>query len=103
MSTSELSSIDSLPLSRKRSLHNQSGDEPTKKFKPLLLLPSSEFSYSEIVDDLFSCPSDASMAHCISADCALGKGIALLFKKKFDGIADLKAQKQRAGGCAVLH
>ena len=38
--------------------------------------------YSEIYGDLFSCPKNFALAHCISADYALGKGIA----KKFNEI-----------------
>jgi len=34
------------------------------------------------------------LAHCISHDLALGKGIALLFKNKFGGINELKLQQK---------
>lgn len=43
------------------------------------------------------------MAHCISADLALGKGIAVVFKDKFGGIAELQEQHITVGGCGVLH
>jgi len=33
--------------------------------------------------DLFSVPDDYILVHCISADLAMGKGIALQFEKKF--------------------
>lgn len=46
----------------------------------------------EIKGDLFSCPNNSSLAHCISADVAMGKGIAVLFKKKFGGVQELKKQ-----------
>ncbi|KAL2104134.1 hypothetical protein ACEWY4_001002 [Coilia grayii] len=52
--------------------------------------------------DLFSSHADESLAHCISEDCRMGAGIAVLFKKKFGGVEDLKAQKKLTGECAVL-
>lgn len=44
--------------------------------------------------DLFSCPEDESLAHCISEDCCMGKGIAVMFKKKFNGVEELKQQSE---------
>ncbi|XP_046725624.1 ADP-ribose glycohydrolase OARD1 [Silurus meridionalis] len=52
--------------------------------------------------DLFSCPSTHSLAHCISKDCRMGKGIAVIFKEKFGGVNELLAQKKQPGECAVL-
>lgn len=40
--------------------------------------------YKEEYRDLFSVPDDYYLAHCISADFALGAGIAVQFNKKFD-------------------
>ena len=40
--------------------------------------------YKEEVRDLFSVSEDYYLAHCISADFALGKGIAVEFNKRFD-------------------
>lgn len=40
--------------------------------------------YKEEKRDLFSVPDDYYLAHCISADFALGKGIAVEFNKRFD-------------------
>lgn len=42
--------------------------------------------------DLFSCPKTDSLAHCVSKDLAMGKGIAKLFKDKFNGVPQLKLQ-----------
>lgn len=66
------------------------------------------FTLEEIQGDLFSagspplslpCPqrsgrpeSDVALAHCISADVRMGKGIAVAFKAKFGGVASLKRQ-----------
>lgn len=40
--------------------------------------------YKEEKRDLFSVPDDYYLAHCISADFALGKGIAVEFNKRFN-------------------
>lgn len=48
--------------------------------------------YHERIEDLFALPETYALAHCISADAALGKGIALQFRKRFD----LKSLRQQA-------
>lgn len=40
--------------------------------------------YKEEVRDLFSVPDDYYLAHCISADFGMGKGIVIEFNKRFD-------------------
>ena len=40
--------------------------------------------YSETVRDLFNVDQNYYLAHCISADFALGAGIAVQFNKRFD-------------------
>lgn len=40
--------------------------------------------YREIKGNLFDAPGDAYLVHCISADFALGAGIAVEFNKRFD-------------------
>ncbi|XP_009325673.1 PREDICTED: O-acetyl-ADP-ribose deacetylase 1 isoform X1 [Pygoscelis adeliae] len=52
--------------------------------------------------DLFSCPQTDSLAHCISEDCRMGAGIAVLFKKKFGGVQELLDQQKKTGEVAVL-
>uniref|UniRef100_A0A3B3I246 O-acyl-ADP-ribose deacylase 1 n=1 Tax=Oryzias latipes TaxID=8090 RepID=A0A3B3I246_ORYLA len=52
--------------------------------------------------DLFSCPAEEALAHCISEDCRMGAGIAVTFKKRFGGVPELKEQKKGSGQCAVL-
>lgn len=44
--------------------------------------------------DLFSVPDDYYLAHCISADFAMGKGIAVEFNRRFDMKNKLKAHCQ---------
>ncbi|KAM3871798.1 ADP-ribose glycohydrolase OARD1 [Diretmus argenteus] len=55
-----------------------------------------------VIGDLFSCPADEALVHCISEDCRMGAGIALMFKKNFSGVEELKEQKKMTGQCAVL-
>lgn len=40
--------------------------------------------YKEEIRDLFSVSEDYYLAHCISADFGMGKGIAIEFNKNFD-------------------
>ena len=40
--------------------------------------------YKEEVRDLFSVPEEYYLAHCISADFGMGKGIVVEFNKRFD-------------------
>lgn len=55
-----------------------------------------------VTGDLFGCPEYEALAHCISEDCRMGAGIAVLFKQKFKGVSELKEQKKVPGQCAVL-
>ena len=41
-------------------------------------------TYKEETRDLFSIPDDYYLAHCISADFGMGKGIVIEFNKRFD-------------------
>ena len=41
-------------------------------------------TYSEENKDLFTVPGDYYLAHCISADFGMGKGIVVEFNKRFD-------------------
>ena len=53
---------------------------------------SSKFHFSEVHGDLFSCPEKASLAHCVSADLHMSKGIAAVFKQRFGGVEELEEQ-----------
>ena len=44
---------------------------------------SEKFKIVEVKADLFSCPDYISLAHCISQDVRMGKGIAVIFKVSF--------------------
>jgi O-acetyl-ADP-ribose deacetylase (regulator of RNase III) len=63
---------------------------------------ASGFRLTEQTGDLFSCSESASLAHCVSECLAMGKGIAVHFKKRFGRVAELKAQKGVIGGGAIL-
>ncbi len=52
----------------------------------------SGFHFREIKGNLFSCEKDTSLAHCVSADVHMGKGIAATFKKMFGGVDELRSQ-----------
>lgn len=47
-----------------------------------------------VTGDLFSCPEDEALAHCISEDCRMGAGIAVRFRKEFDGVEELQEQSE---------
>ncbi|XP_028265566.1 ADP-ribose glycohydrolase OARD1 [Parambassis ranga] len=55
-----------------------------------------------VTGNLFSCPEDEALAHCISEDIRMGAGIAVMFKKRFGGVPELKEQKKQTGQYAVL-
>lgn len=38
------------------------------------------FSLKEVEGDLFGCPADNSLVHCVSRDLRMGKGIAVKFR-----------------------
>ena len=58
-------------------------------------------TYKEENRDLFSVTEDYYFVHCISADFALGKGIALQFKKSFDMKNKLK-ESGKSGKCILI-
>jgi len=62
----------------------------------------SGFIFEEIRGDLFSGSPSESLTHCVSKDLVMGKGIAVLFKKKFGQIDVLKGQKKGIGEVAKL-
>ncbi|CAG8573371.1 12845_t:CDS:1 [Ambispora leptoticha] len=64
---------------------------------------SNTFKFTEIQGDLFTdSPPGDSLAHCISEDLRMGKGIADIFKKKFQGLQELKEQNKKVGQIAYL-
>ncbi len=70
------------------------GSSKPSMSKPLVQVcpVALKLTYNEVKGDLFECPEEFSLAHCVSADLAMGKGIAVAFKEKFKGVQDLKRQ-----------
>lgn len=62
----------------------------------------SALKFSMVRGDLFSCSATSSLAHCVSADMCMGKGIAVEFKKRYGRVEELKKQGTKAGGVAIL-
>ena len=56
----------------------------------------------EVEKDLFSLPSDVSLAHCVSADMVMGRGIARQFVERFGRRDELLSQNRKVGQAAVL-
>ena len=56
---------------------------------------NDNFKITENIGNLFSVNENVSLAHCVSADMAMGKGIAKLFKEKFNQVENLKKQSMR--------
>lgn len=48
--------------------------------------------FREINGDLFTTDDDVSLAHCVSQDLSMSKGIATLFRDRFGQINALKKQ-----------
>eukprot|EP00697_Spironema_sp_BW2_P007567 gnl/Spiro4/21887_TR10736_c0_g2_i1.p1 gnl/Spiro4/21887_TR10736_c0_g2~~gnl/Spiro4/21887_TR10736_c0_g2_i1.p1 ORF type:complete len:281 (+),score=55.08 gnl/Spiro4/21887_TR10736_c0_g2_i1:57-845(+) len=64
--------------------------------------PPPKFVLEELSGDLFESDSTAALAHCVSEDLVMGKGIAAEFKRRFGGIDELKRQNPRTGGICSL-
>ncbi|KAJ8935728.1 hypothetical protein NQ318_010578 [Aromia moschata] len=47
--------------------------------------------------DLFQAPADFCLAHCVSADLRMSRGIALTFKKAFGQLEELRRQRPEVG------
>ena len=71
----------------------------------------NRMTYKEEIRDLFTVPEDYYLAHCISADFGMGKGIVVGFNKRFDMKNKLKSKypnyldyyiKCRIGGDCIL-
>jgi O-acetyl-ADP-ribose deacetylase (regulator of RNase III) len=48
----------------------------------------------EITGDLFKVADDVSLAHCVSEDLEMGKGIAREFRKLFGKVDELRDQSK---------
>lgn len=57
----------------------------------------------EVEQDLFSAPEEYALAHCVAEDLRMSKGIAMVFRKKFGGIEELRRQKPEVGKALSLN
>ena len=54
------------------------------------------------IGDIFTMSSSYSLAHSISKDCKLSRGIARMFKSNFGRVDEIRDQKTDTGGVAIL-
>ena len=87
--------VDEAGPSPKRSKLSKEENEDTKAHKKVNLV-------EERTGDLFSAAPTMSLAHCISRDCAMRKGIAKQFRDKFGRVDEIVQQKAQVGGVAPL-
>ncbi|XP_073682678.1 uncharacterized protein [Garra rufa] len=81
--------------------HTHTGEDPKEDFQP----SQSNLQALQVVHktgDLFTAPKGEPVAHCISADCAFGAGIARKFRERY-GVEKVWAQGKTKGDCAVTH
>ncbi|CAH1993916.1 unnamed protein product [Acanthoscelides obtectus] len=58
--------------------------------------------YEEVRADLFTAPLDYSLGHCVSQDLKMSRCIAKIFRQKYGGLEELRAQHVAPGGVGVL-
>ena len=58
--------------------------------------------YKEISGNIFEMPEEYKLVQCISADCALGAGVALEFEKRFEIRDRLKEKKPHIGNAILV-
>jgi hypothetical protein len=58
--------------------------------------------YHEVLGCLFSAPEHVSLAHCVAEDFTMGRGIAVMFRNKFNSKEYLLSQGKHKGDVAVL-
>ncbi|MGL5702923.1 MAG: reverse transcriptase domain-containing protein [Cetobacterium sp.] len=78
---------------RETATETTSAEEPT-------VLQNQQLQISYRTGDLFITPDSEPLAHCVSADCAYGAGIAKQFKQKY-GTDKVVRQNKGPGDCVV--
>ena len=87
---------------RRKEEHSSSDDEPEPKRKAVNSTDKpATFAIREIKGNLFTTEDDA-IAHCVSRDLHMGKGIATEFKRRYKRVEELKAQNKGIGDVAYL-
>jgi O-acetyl-ADP-ribose deacetylase (regulator of RNase III) len=64
---------------------------------------SPQFRLISVTGNLFTASVSHSLAHCISKDCRLGRGIAKSFRDKFGRVDEIRGQNIGVGGVAILN
>lgn len=59
--------------------------------------------YNELQGNLFDADAGFALAHCVSADCAMGAGIALEFRRRFPDMPAYCLSRKPRVGEAVLY
>ena len=80
--------------------HRNCDKEPSMETAPVTLNLPGGAQIVDLVADLMT--ADDSLCHCVSVCLGMGKGIAVLFKERFGGIDELRAQNPTVGGVCVL-
>jgi O-acetyl-ADP-ribose deacetylase (regulator of RNase III) len=62
----------------------------------------TQFRLVMAIGDIFTMSSSYSLAHSISKDCKLSRGIARMFKSNFGRVDEIRDQKTDTGGVAIL-
>ena len=72
--------------------HHRGGQQRRRPRRPPIDPVIPGVSFNIIQCDLFEAPLTASLAHCVSEDMHMGKGIAVTFKEKFRRVGELLGQ-----------
>jgi hypothetical protein len=62
----------------------------------------NSLQFEEISGSLFNAPSLSSLAHCVSSDLKMSRGIARVFRHKFGNIDTLRKQDPSVGSLVFL-
>ena len=58
--------------------------------------------YVEKAGNLFDAPNNIPLAHCVSKDLKMSKGIAVMFKQKFGKVRELYEQNPEVGSLVKI-
>ncbi|RNA12503.1 O-acetyl-ADP-ribose deacetylase 1 [Brachionus plicatilis] len=73
-----------------------------RKYMQKFKQEKDQLCFQVVNGDLFTVDPDVSLAHCVSEDFKMGKGIAKEFKKRFGSVDQLIGQRVKTGGCAFI-
>ena len=93
-------SEDDVKRQEERRFKTERQDHIKPTAKPFM--PKKGFIFEEKPGSVFNCDPRDSMAHCVSADFAMSRGIAVQFKNTFQKVQHLKNQGKGVGEVAIL-